>query len=91
MNFDSKQAVNKYLDDMDKEIEEYEEDFFPENEEQVELEKEKNKTNELTEIKEQIIALQQQSREMQEQVETERKKSDQLLDTNLKLINMSIH
>ena len=71
-----------------KDQEEYEEDFFPENEEQVELEKEKNKTNELTEIKEQIIALQQQSREMQKQLETERKKSDQLLDTNLKLINI---
>ena len=32
--------------------------------------------------------MQQQSREMQEQLETERKKSDQLLDTNLKLINI---
>ena len=49
----------------------------------------------MTEIKEQIIALQQQSREMQEakkemqeQLESERKKSDQLLDTNLKLINL---
>lgn len=85
-----KNALSKKKDE-----EEYEEDFFPENEEQVELEKEKNKTNELTEIKEQIIALQQQSREMQEakkeiqeQLESERKKSDQLLDTNLKLINL---
>lgn len=78
-----------------KDQEEYEEDFFPENEEQAELEKEKNKTNELTEIKEQIVALQQQSREMQEankeikeQLENEKKKSDQLLETNLKLINI---
>ena len=47
MNIDSKRAVNKYLDDMNKEIEEYEEDFGEYMEEYLEK-KEKAEKNENT-------------------------------------------
>ena len=50
MNFESKQAVNKYLDDMNKEIEEYEEDFGEYMEEYLEK-KEKAEKNENTDKK----------------------------------------
>lgn len=50
MNYDSKQAVNKYLEDMDKEIEEYEEDFGEYMEEYLEN-KEKAEKNENTDKK----------------------------------------
>ena len=50
MNYDSKQAVNKYLEDMDKEIEEYEEDFGEYMEEYLEK-KEKAEKNENTDKK----------------------------------------
>ena len=50
MNYESKQAVNKYLEDMDKEIEEYEEDFGEYMEEYLEK-KEKAEKNENTDKK----------------------------------------
>lgn len=50
MNIDSKRAVNKYLDDMNKEIEEYEEDFGEYMEEYLEK-KEKAEKNENTDKK----------------------------------------